>query len=153
MSELLRMRTVDFKRLNEERVKAHIGDWEFTKGDLVYALPKDWDSKPVVCFNENFQDPTANFLWMTEMLMDLKIPYEYYCDGGTEADDYWEYYNPQINSEPQTANYAKDMSGFIFKTWNLRDLQHLSGDAFKEAVIQFFNNPFTQYPALDEIVD
>lgn len=82
-----------------------------------------------------------------------KIPYVHFDCGEGEYDDYWEYYNPTVSEEPKTANYSNEHNDYIFKKWNLKELEHLPAEEFKQAVINHFENPFSEYPSLEELED
>ena len=156
MPDMLKVRTIDFKRLDEKMKndrETSLFDWEFHKEELIGLMPENWESEDVVWINEGFKDPEMSLLWLTEELQFFKLPYEYFYDGGNECDDYWEFHNPAVDSKPKSANCAKDDTGYILKTWDLNEMKDLPAPQFKEAVLQFFENPFKDYPALEEISD
>ena len=98
MSDMLKMRTVDFKKLEGLLNEHPCGTltWERVFDELLSYLSNDWESRTVLWFNENFEDGEANFMWLADLLLSFNIPYEYFCYDDIEGDDYWEYY--QISS-------------------------------------------------------
>ena len=152
MSDMLKMRTVDFKKLEGLLNEHPCGTITWERAfELLSYLPNDWESSTVLWFNENFEDGEANFMWLADLLLSFKIPYEYFCDRDIEGDDYWEYYNPTVREEPKSANMSKDSSSYLFKRWNFEELKHLPDHEFKQAVEAFFKNPFADYPDLNNL--
>lgn len=153
MGDMLKMRTVDFKRLQNSLLEGNsdLSSYSHSFEELLDYLPKQWESKPVIFFNEDFEYGDMSLSWLADVLLSFEMPYEYFFDGDIEAEDVWEFYNPSVSKETKSAIFSKDMSQYLLTKDFLESINHLPMDEFKQAIQDFFNNPFAEYPALDQI--
>lgn len=107
----------------------------------------------VVTMTEKCSGGEVSLRQVADELYSHSVPYVFFDDGKGEYDDYWEYYNPDVNESPKTANYSCSQTGYIFEEHNLEELIDLPVDEFKQAVIEFFKNPFKDYPSLESLED
>ena len=133
-----------------ERLKQE-GNWEESELEFYLDCPSK-EENGVITFNPELEKD----VYLREVADEFfyhKIPYVHFDGGQGVYDDYWEYYNPSVEAEPRTANYSNEHTDYIFKKWNLDELKELPAEQFKQAVISFFENPFKDYPKLEDLED
>lgn len=82
-----------------------------------------------------------------------KVPYAYFCDGDAEFDDFWEYYNPAVSEDSKVVSCSKADDEYILKEWRVKEWSDLPAEEFKQKVMNYFINPFSEYPELSELED
>lgn len=148
------MDLIKVRKAHLEKVFNHIRENKTDYYELSEVMDYPFEEKDgVVSITQDCSEWAISFREMADELMAHSVPYVFFDDGKGEYDDYWEYYNPDVNESPKTANYSCSQTGYIFEEHNLEELIDLPVDEFKQAVIEFFKNPFKDYPSLESLED
>ncbi len=101
----------------------------------------------VVHVNPEYQNEYANYYDHAECLQALKVPYRLRVIGDGTFESFWEYYDPSVSENPKTAYLSASCDDdYLLNQSAIRALEHLPGEAFKEAVLALSRSPFASYP-------